>query len=209
MKLKTVTSVSVIALTALSLAAFGNPSNNVDAAAKQTAGAKLKSGKYKLVETGYSHGYKVKMGITVKKGKITKTTYDYVNKKGKSKTKDKAYEIGEEFNEKWEVWQIVSFLEQFGIGANNSKKVYDALGVNAVEKIQENPYCLVDIVYGINFNKISYSVDSSSNLNKNAFRVLNNNESLTNKDILLYEDNYVLVSTEEEVINNINDIDIK
>ena len=69
-------------------------------------------------------------------------------------SKDKAYEIGEEFNEKWEVWQIVSFLEKFGIGANNSKKVYDALGVNAVEKIQENPYILVDIVYGINFNNI-------------------------------------------------------
>lgn len=69
-------------------------------------------------------------------------------------SKDKAYEIGEEFNEKWEVWQIVSFLEEFGIGANNSKKVYDALGVNAVEKIQENPYILVDIAYGVNFNNI-------------------------------------------------------
>ena len=69
-------------------------------------------------------------------------------------SKDKAYEMGEEFNEKWEVWQIVSFLEEFGIGANNSKKVYDALGVNAVEKIQENPYILIDIVYGINFNNI-------------------------------------------------------
>ena len=69
-------------------------------------------------------------------------------------SKDKAYDIGEEFNEKWEVWQIVSFLEQFGIGANNSKKVYDTLGVNAVEKIQENPYILVDIVYGVNFNNI-------------------------------------------------------
>ena len=69
-------------------------------------------------------------------------------------SKDKAYDIGEEFNEKWEVWQIVSFLEQFGIGANNSKKVYDILGVNAVEKIQENPYILVDIVYGVNFNNI-------------------------------------------------------
>lgn len=69
-------------------------------------------------------------------------------------SKDKAYEIGEEFNEKWEVWQIVSFLEQFGIGANNSKKVYDVLGVNAVEKIQENPYVLIDIVYGINFSNI-------------------------------------------------------
>ena len=69
-------------------------------------------------------------------------------------SKDKAYEIGEEFNEKWGVWQIVSFLEEFGIGANNSKKVYDALGIDAVEKIQENPYILVDIVYGVNFNNI-------------------------------------------------------
>ena len=54
-------------------------------------------------------------------------------------TKDRAVEIAEEFNEKWEVWQIVSFLENFGIGANNSKKVYDALGANAIEKIQESP----------------------------------------------------------------------
>ena len=28
-------------------------------------------------------------------------------------SKDKAYEIGEEFNEKWELWQIVGFLEKF------------------------------------------------------------------------------------------------
>ena len=69
-------------------------------------------------------------------------------------TKDRAYEIGEEFNEKWGVWQIVSFLEGFGIGANNSKRVYDALGIDAVEKIQENPYILIDIVYGVNFNNI-------------------------------------------------------
>ena len=69
-------------------------------------------------------------------------------------TKDRAYEIGDEFNEKWEVWQIVKFLEEFGISANNSKKVYDTIGKDAVEKIQENPYILVDIVYGVDFNKI-------------------------------------------------------
>ena len=69
-------------------------------------------------------------------------------------TKERAYDIGEEFNEKWEVWQIVRFLEDFGISANNSKKVYDAIGKDAVEKIQENPYILVDIVYGVDFNKI-------------------------------------------------------
>lgn len=28
-------------------------------------------------------------------------------------SKSKAYEIGEEFNEKWELWQIVGFLEKF------------------------------------------------------------------------------------------------
>ena len=69
-------------------------------------------------------------------------------------SKDKAYEIGEEFNEKWEVWQIVGFLEKFGISANSSKKVYDALGKDAIEKIEENPYILIDIVYGVNFQKL-------------------------------------------------------
>ena len=69
-------------------------------------------------------------------------------------SKDKAYEIGEEFNEKWELWQIVGFLEKFGVSSNNSKKVYDALGKDAIEKIENNPYILVDIVYGIDFNKI-------------------------------------------------------
>ena len=69
-------------------------------------------------------------------------------------TKDRAYEIGEEFNEKWELWQIVGFLEKFGVSSNNSKKVYDELGKDAVEKIQNNPYILIDIVYGVDFNKI-------------------------------------------------------
>ena len=69
-------------------------------------------------------------------------------------SKDKAYEIGEEFNEKWELWQIVGFLEKFGIGANNSKKVFDALGKDAVEKIEDDPYTLIDIVYGVDFHKI-------------------------------------------------------
>lgn len=61
-------------------------------ASKQVAGATLKDGTYKLEEKNYDHGYKVKMSITVKDGKIVDTTYDQVNKDGKSKTKDAAYE---------------------------------------------------------------------------------------------------------------------
>lgn len=69
-------------------------------------------------------------------------------------TEERAEEIAEEFNEKWGLWQIVEFLEKFGIGASNSKKVYDKLGSKAVETIENNPYVLVDITYGVDFFKI-------------------------------------------------------
>ncbi len=65
-----------------------------------------------------------------------------------------AIEMAEEFNTKWELWQIVGFLEKFGINASNSKKVYEALGNDAIEEIQKNPYVLVDITYGVDFFKI-------------------------------------------------------
>lgn len=55
-------------------------------------GKKMKNGTYKLAEQNYLHGYRMKMAITVKNGKITKSNMDYVNKNGKSKTKDAAYE---------------------------------------------------------------------------------------------------------------------
>ena len=69
-------------------------------------------------------------------------------------TVSKAQEISEEFNEKWELWQIVGFLEKFGISASNSKKVYEKLGQDARKKIEENPYILLDITYGVDFKKI-------------------------------------------------------
>lgn len=69
-------------------------------------------------------------------------------------SEDRAEEIAAEFNEKWGLWQIVEFLEKFGIGPSNSKKIYDKLGANALEKIEDNPYILVDIAYGVDFFKI-------------------------------------------------------
>lgn len=66
----------------------------------------------------------------------------------------KALEIAQSFNENWELWQIVGFLEQFGIGAANAKNVYQLLGANAITKIEENPYLLVDIARGVDFKQI-------------------------------------------------------
>lgn len=69
-------------------------------------------------------------------------------------TKQKAIEMAESFNENWELWQIVGFLERFGIGPANAKKVYKLLGTNAIEKIEENPYILIDIARGVDFKQI-------------------------------------------------------
>ena len=69
-------------------------------------------------------------------------------------SKAKAIEIAESFLENWEVWQIVGFLERFGIGAEFAKKVYELLGINAIEQIEKDPYILIDIARGVDFKQI-------------------------------------------------------
>lgn len=69
-------------------------------------------------------------------------------------TKAKALEMSQSFLENWEVWQIVGFLERFKIGAEHAKKVYNLLGVDAIEQIEGNPYILIDIARGVDFKQI-------------------------------------------------------
>ena len=66
----------------------------------------------------------------------------------------KAIEISDSFVENWEVWQIVGYLDKFGIGPQSAETIYKKLGVNAIEEIQANPYILVDLVNKVNFNQI-------------------------------------------------------
>ncbi len=134
--------------------------------------------------------------------------------------KDKAYEMGEEFNEKWELWQIVGFLEKFGISANNSKKVYDALGSNAIEKIEENPYVLVEISYGVNFyqiDKIALQIgipkDSDSRI-KSAIKYAllqssYNGNTCTRKENLVEFVKSILEIDEERIEENLINLNVK
>ena len=69
-------------------------------------------------------------------------------------TESKAIEMAASFLENWEVWQIVGFLERFGLGAEHAKKVYDLLGTNAIEKIEADPYVLLEIARGVDFKQI-------------------------------------------------------
>ena len=69
-------------------------------------------------------------------------------------SKDKAIEIGHDFTENWELWQIVGFLEKFGIGVSSAKTIYKQLGTGTIEEIEANPYILIDLARGVDFKRI-------------------------------------------------------
>ena len=83
----------------------------------------------------------------------------------------KAVKISEEFAEKWDLWEIVGFLEKFGISASNSKKVYETFGKDAIAEIEANPYMLLDITYGVDFKKIDKMALDLGLANNDAKRV--------------------------------------
>lgn len=131
-------------------------------------------------------------------------------------SKQKAEEISEEFNEKWDLWQIVGFLEKFGITGQNSKKVYEKLGQDAISKIEKNPYILLDITYGVDFKKIDKMAmdlgidEQSSSRISSAIKyslVLagnNGNSAVLYNNLLSYVSNLLGIGTEtieEEIIN--------
>lgn len=69
-------------------------------------------------------------------------------------TKEKAFEIAQEFIENWELWQLVSYLEKFGLGPQSAQGIYKKLGENAIEKIEADPYLLVELSNKVDFVQI-------------------------------------------------------
>lgn len=69
-------------------------------------------------------------------------------------SKDKALEIAQEFVENWELWQLVSYLEKFGLGPQSAQGIYKKLGENAIEKIEADPYVLVELSNKVDFVQI-------------------------------------------------------
>jgi len=60
--------------------------------------------------------------------------------------------------------------------------------------------------YNIQFNKVSYLTDSKASLKDAAFRILDFNQELTDNDIEIYKDYYVIVGKETNTINDISDL---
>lgn len=84
-------------------------------------------------------------------------------------TEERALEICEEFVQKWDLWELVTFLERYGISASNAQRVYKELGPGAIGLIESNPYVLMDIVYNVDFKQIdqmAMKMGLSNNFNK-------------------------------------------
>lgn len=60
--------------------------------------------------------------------------------------------------------------------------------------------------YGIEFNKVSYLIDNNKDLKNVAFKILDYSEELTDEDILLYEDYYVILAQNNTGINDYDDL---
>lgn len=135
-------------------------------------------------------------------------------------TQDKAISIAEEFNQNWELWQIVGFLEKFGISVQNARNVYKELGENAIEEIKANPYKLIDVANNVDFKQIDkIAIDMGieynnqkrirSGIKYSLIRACNNGHCrVSEKELYKFVENLLGVS-EEEVENEIIELKVK
>ena len=135
-------------------------------------------------------------------------------------TKEKALQMSEEFTQNWELWQIVGYLERFGIGPQNAKKVYELLGANANREIEENPYILVDIARGVDFkqiDKMAMDIGIGANNEKriesgikySLIRISYNGHTCVEKDKLIIFVKDLLAVDIEHIENSLINLNVK
>ncbi|MBR6253084.1 MAG: ATP-dependent RecD-like DNA helicase [Clostridia bacterium] len=132
-------------------------------------------------------------------------------------TSEKAVKISEEFNKEWQLWQIVIFLQKYDIGATNANRVYKELGIYAIDKIKDNPYILLNTLYGVGFETVDKMAISLGFDYNSHFRVSsgikyalglssrNGNTCSRQDELITYVAN-ILKVPEELVVNEITEL---
>lgn len=67
---------------------------------------------------------------------------------------ERALAIGESFQDYGQVWNISSFLQQYGISPLFINKIYKRFGTETIDLIKKSPYKLVDEIPGIGFETV-------------------------------------------------------
>lgn len=96
---------------------------------------------------------------------------------------------------------------------NNSREKYDLEIVNNIPLFSQDGSGVVfdfisdfEIDTNLEFNKIAYSRDKNPTTKSLRVRILNNDTNLSDKDLLIAEDGYILVSTNKERFDSIDAI---
>ena len=66
---------------------------------------------------------------------------------------DQAKNISEEFKKQYAMRTVMLGLEKYGLTPNECVRIYKKIGIQAVERVKENPYCLCSLGIGISFEK--------------------------------------------------------
>jgi len=80
---------------------------------------------------------------------------------------EKAMKIGQAYEEQQGLRNVVMFLQEYGISAVYSSKIYKAFGEKTIEEIKSNPYRLADEIFGIGF-KNTDKIAKSMGINPNS-----------------------------------------
>lgn len=67
---------------------------------------------------------------------------------------EKALKISNTFSEQRELMRVVMFLQDFGISATYSAKIYKYFGERTIEEIRNNPYVLSNEIFSIGFKTV-------------------------------------------------------
>ena len=82
-----------------------------------------------------------------------------------------AARISEAFSRHREFARITLYLQKYGIDSNYALKLYQVYGDDAVEAVEENPYRLVDDVFGIGFRKADKIAEKIGIARDDGFRI--------------------------------------
>lgn len=68
-------------------------------------------------------------------------------------SEEQAKNIGDEFKKQYAMRTVMLGLEKYGLSPSQCVNIFKKLGINAVQKIEENPYILCGLNIGISFEK--------------------------------------------------------
>lgn len=135
-------------------------------------------------------------------------------------TDKKAKEISESFIENWDLWQIVGFLEKFGLGTASAMSIYKKLGPNTINLVQNDPYILSEIGVRVDFAQIDKIALDLGIENNNLKRIdagirhglnlatYNGHSCVLEANLITYVSNLLKVS-EDDVSSGIRDLRAK